>query len=43
MHNQASASPPTEQNQIMVRAAGNQYIGYRNQKSFRFSGIKYGQ
>ena len=28
-------------NEVVVAAAGNKYIGYRNQKSFRFLGIRY--
>jgi Carboxylesterase family len=28
-------------NEITVKAAGNEYVGFRNQKSFRFLGIRY--
>jgi hypothetical protein len=31
----------TASNQLSVAAAGNTYVGYRNQKSFRFLGIRY--
>ncbi|KIW10393.1 hypothetical protein PV08_11355 [Exophiala spinifera] len=34
----STASRP---NEISIAAAGNTYIGYRNQKSFRFLGIRY--
>lgn len=42
----ANASTPqtanaTAQNEIVVPAGGNTYRGYRNLKSFRFSGIRY--
>ena len=39
--NSASNAAPSATNQLSVAAAGNTYIGYRNQKSFRFSGIRY--
>lgn len=31
----------TPSNQIVVASGGNQYVGFRNQKSFRFLGIPY--
>jgi hypothetical protein len=34
-------STATKSNQITVVVAGNEYLGYRNQKSFRFLGIRY--
>jgi hypothetical protein len=34
-------STATATNQITVAAAGNEYVGFRNQKSFRFLGIRY--
>jgi carboxylesterase type B len=34
-------STATSKNMISVAAAGNTYVGYRNQKSFRFLGIRY--
>jgi carboxylesterase type B len=34
-------STATADNTISVAAAGNTYVGYRNQKSFRFLGIRY--
>ncbi|KAH0839103.1 carboxylesterase family protein [Fonsecaea pedrosoi] len=34
-------STASSSNQVVVTAAGNTYIGYRNQKSFRFLGIRY--
>ena len=39
--NSASNAVATASNQITVSAAGNTYVGYRNQKSFRFLGIRY--
>lgn len=38
---QPANSTATATNQITVAAAGNEYIGFRNQKSFRFLGIRY--
>ena len=38
---QAPNSTASSKNEIVVAAAGNSYIGYRNQKSFRFLGIRY--
>lgn len=38
---QPANSTATPSNQITVASAGNEYIGYRNQKSFRFLGIRY--
>ncbi|KIW66187.1 hypothetical protein PV04_08388 [Phialophora macrospora] len=34
-------STASASNEVVVAAAGNTYIGYRNQKSFRFLGIRY--
>lgn len=34
-------STASKANEISVAAAGNTYVGYRNQKSFRFLGIRY--
>ena len=34
-------STASSSNEISVAAAGNVYVGYRNQKSFRFLGIRY--
>ncbi|KAK4943907.1 hypothetical protein LTR10_016623 [Elasticomyces elasticus] len=34
-------STATVSNEVAVAAAGNVYVGYRNQKSFRFLGIRY--
>lgn len=34
-------STATTSNQVTVAAAGNEYVGFRNQKSFRFLGIRY--
>ena len=39
--NSASNAAPSATNQVSVAAAGNTYVGYRNQKSFRFLGIRY--
>ncbi len=40
-----ASQPPnstgTTSNEVVVVAAGNNYVGYRNQKSFRFLGIRY--
>jgi Carboxylesterase family len=38
---QPANSTAIPSNEITVAAAGNEYIGYRNQKSFRFLGIRY--
>jgi phage tail protein X len=38
---QAWASPATNQSQVVIAAGGNNIVGYRNKKSFRFLGIPY--
>ncbi|EXJ67648.1 esterase/lipase [Cladophialophora psammophila CBS 110553] len=38
---QPSNSTVSASNQIIVAVAGNTYVGYRNQKSFRFLGLRY--
>lgn len=38
---QPGNSVASTQNEVSVPAAGNEYTGYRNQKSFRFLGIRY--
>lgn len=38
---QPGNSTATPSNEITVAAAGNEFVGYRNQKSFRFLGIRY--
>lgn len=38
--NNASATA-TSSNQLTVSSGGNEYVGFRNQKSFRFNGIPY--
>jgi hypothetical protein len=38
---QPTNSFPTPSNQISTASTGNTYVGYRNQKSFRFLGIPY--
>lgn len=39
--NTATTSNATASNQLTVSSGGNKYVGYRNQKSFRFNGIPY--
>lgn len=39
--NTATASNATASNQLTIASGGNSYVGYRNQKSFRFNGIPY--
>jgi hypothetical protein len=39
--NTATTSNATASNQLTVASSGNKYVGYRNQKSFRFNGIPY--
>ena len=39
--NSASNAVASSSNQITVSSTGNTYVGYRNQKSFRFLGIRY--
>jgi hypothetical protein len=39
--NTATTSNATASNQLTVASSGNTYVGYRNQKSFRFNGIPY--
>jgi hypothetical protein len=39
--NTSDNAKATATNQIMVGAAGNTYVGFRNQKSFRFQGIRF--
>lgn len=39
--NTATTSNATASNQLTVASSGNSYVGYRNQKSFRFNGIPY--
>jgi carboxylesterase type B len=39
--NQEYNAVATAENEIAVKAAGNTYVGFRNQKSFRFLGIRY--
>lgn len=39
--NTATTSNATASNQLTVSSAGNKYVGFRNQKSFRFNGIPY--
>jgi hypothetical protein len=39
--NTATTSNATASNQLTVSSGGNSYVGFRNQKSFRFSGIPY--
>ncbi|KAK4541604.1 hypothetical protein LTR36_007901 [Oleoguttula mirabilis] len=39
--NEASNAVATAANEISVASSGNTYVGYRNQKSFRFEGIPY--
>lgn len=39
--NEASNAVATASNEISVASSGNTYVGYRNQKSFRFEGIPY--
>jgi hypothetical protein len=39
--NTAATSNATASNQLTVLSSGNTYVGYRNQKSFRFNGIPY--
>jgi len=38
---QPTNSYPTPSNQVSIASTGNTYVGYRNQKSFRFLGIPY--
>lgn len=38
---QPTNSYPTPKNQVSIASTGNTYVGYRNQKSFRFLGIPY--
>lgn len=38
---EAPNSTASTSNEISIAAAGNTYIGYRNQKSFRFLGVRY--
>ncbi|KAF1956945.1 alpha/beta-hydrolase [Byssothecium circinans] len=40
-NNGASSAGPVSGSQLTVAAGGNTFIGYRNQKSFRFLGIPY--
>ncbi|KAL1588314.1 hypothetical protein WHR41_02803 [Cladosporium halotolerans] len=39
--NTAVTSNATASNQLTVSSGGNKYVGFRNQKSFRFNGIPY--
>jgi carboxylesterase type B len=39
--NNASNAKATTSNEISIKSAGNTYVGFRNQKSFRFVGIPY--
>lgn len=39
--NEASIAVATESNELRIFSAGNTFVGFRNQKSFRFSGIPY--
>lgn len=39
--NTASTSNATTTNQLTISSGGNKYVGFRNQKSFRFNGIPY--
>jgi len=39
--NTATISNATASNQLTVSSGGNNYVGFRNQKSFRFNGIPY--
>lgn len=39
--NNASNAVATTSNEIAIKSAGNTYIGFRNQKSFRFDGIPF--
>lgn len=39
--NTATTSNATASNQLTIASGGNTYVGYRNQKSFRFNGIPY--
>jgi len=39
--NTASTSNATASNQLTISSSGNKYVGFRNQKSFRFNGIPY--
>jgi hypothetical protein len=39
--NQPGNSKPTSTNTLQVASGGNTYVGFRNQKSFRFLGIPY--
>jgi hypothetical protein len=39
--NTATISNATASNQLTVSSSGNNYVGFRNQKSFRFNGIPY--
>jgi hypothetical protein len=39
--NTATTSNATASNQLTVSSGGNRYVGFRNQKSFRFNGIPY--
>ncbi|KAF2193760.1 alpha/beta-hydrolase [Zopfia rhizophila CBS 207.26] len=40
-NNSSSSAGPVNGSEIIVASEGNKYIGYRNQKSFRFLGIPY--
>lgn len=39
--NSASNAVATSENEISIASTGNTYVGFRNQKSFRFDGIPY--
>jgi hypothetical protein len=39
--NTATTSNATTSNQLTISSGGNNYVGFRNQKSFRFNGIPY--
>jgi hypothetical protein len=39
--NTATTSNATASNQLTISSSGNGYVGFRNQKSFRFNGIPY--
>lgn len=40
-NNGASSAKPVTGSEVAVAAAGNTYVGYRNQKAFRFLGIRF--